>query len=158
MTKGDPDGVADLLKRVPLTPVFSDESFAEIGRSTGYEQTFLELLMRIEAYYLVPILDKQSRHIGGAEVRAVNPSHAYRAYVENIDSLPEFDFGLTGMLQKFYGDRQDQSFEEILSDGAKELSDLSRSIKTLSRQRPLPSMLILIWCCFSTRVNSASVN
>jgi hypothetical protein len=129
MSKGDPDNVAGLLKRASLTAVFSDENLAEIRRSTGFEQTFLEVLERIEARYLVPTLDNQFKHTGKAEVRTVNPPKTYRAYAENVNALPTFGFGLSGMLQKLYGGRQSQSFEEIFSGGVGELRDLLMKLR-----------------------------
>lgn len=129
MTKGDPDHVSNLLPRMHLTALFSDENLAEIRRSKGYEATFLDVLEQIGARYLVPILDERFRHTGGAEIRQVTPLDAYSAYVENVDSLPDFGFGLSGMLQKFYGGRQDQSFGEILACGADELRQLLKGVE-----------------------------
>jgi hypothetical protein len=129
MTKGDPHGVEALLQRAHLTPVFSDENLAEIRRSTGYELKFLDLLEQIGAKYLVPILDNRFRHTGTAEIRPVNPLTAYKAYVDNADSSPHFQFGPSGMLQKFYGSRQDQSFREIFSGGADELRQLLKKLE-----------------------------
>jgi hypothetical protein len=127
MTKGDPHRVAHLLKKASLTPVYSNENLAEIRRSVGYEKTFLNVLHQIGAQYLVPILDKNFKQTGTAEVRVVNPFDAFSSYIDNVDSLPEFGFGLSGMLQKFYGGREDQSFEEIFLGGVKELGDLLAS-------------------------------
>jgi hypothetical protein len=97
--------------------------------SKGFEQKFLEVLERIDARYLVPILDNRFRHTGNAEVRPVNPHETYSAYVENVNALPEFGFGLSGMLQKLYGGRQDRSFEEIFSAGAGELYELFMKLR-----------------------------
>lgn len=55
MTKGDPDGVSNLIQRTHLTPVFSDENLAEIRCSIGYEKKFLDVLEQIGARYLVPV-------------------------------------------------------------------------------------------------------
>ena len=129
MTKGDPDGVNRLLQRTHLIPVFSDGNLAEIRRSTGYERKFLDVLEQSGARYLVPVLDERFRHTGRAEIRQVNPLDAYSAYIENAESLPDFGFGLTGMLQKFYGGRQDQSFCEIFSGGADELRQLLKEME-----------------------------
>jgi len=129
MSKSDPDDVAGLLKRASFTPVFSDENLAEIRRSTGFEQTFLKVLERIDARYLVPILDNQFRHTGKAEVRSVNPLETFNTYVENVGALPEFGFGLSPTLQKAYGGRQGQSFEEIFSSGTGELYDLLMKLR-----------------------------
>jgi hypothetical protein len=124
MTKGDPDGIADLLERASLTPVYSSENLAEIRRSVGYEDTFLNVLHQIGAQHLVPILDKDFKQTGTAEVKALSPFEAYSSYIDNVDLLPEHGFGLTGMLQKFYGGREDQSFAEIFSAGANEVGEL----------------------------------
>src|SRR6266568_117671 len=129
MTKGDPDSVNGLLQRTHLIPVFSDENLAEIRRSTGYERKFLDVLEQSGARYLVPVLDERFRHTGRAEIRPVNPLDAYSAYIENVESLPDFGYGLTGMLQKFYGGRQHQSFCEIFSGGADELRHLLKKME-----------------------------
>lgn len=124
MSKGDPYGVGNLLERASLTAVFSDENLAEIRRSRGYEEAFLEVLERIGARYLVPILDEQCKPTGSAEVREVKPRDAYHRSLENVASTPGSDFGLSSMLQKLYGGRQDQSFEEIFERGTDELQNL----------------------------------
>lgn len=129
MSKGDPDDVAGLLKSTRFTPVFSNENLAEIRRSKGFEQKFLEVLERIGAQYLVPILDKRYKHTGDAELRIVNPYAAYAAYVENVAALPELGYGLLGMLQKLYGGRQAQSFAEIISAGSGELQQLLLKVR-----------------------------
>ena len=127
MTKGDPHSVAHLLKKASLTPVYSNENLAEIRRSVGYEKTFLNVLHQIGAQHLVPILDKDFKQTGTAEIQLVNPFDAFSSYIDNVDPMPEFGFGLSGMLQKFYGGREDQSFEEIFSGGVKEFGDLLAS-------------------------------
>lgn len=127
MTKGDPHSVAHLLKKASLTPVYSNENLAEIRRSVGYEKTFLNVLHQIGAQHLVPILDKDFKQTGTAEIQLVNPFDAFNSYIDNVDPMPEFGFGLSGMLQKFYGGREDQSFEEIFSGGVREFADLLAS-------------------------------
>lgn len=127
MTKGDPHCVVHLLKHASLTPVYSNENLAEIRRSVGYEKTFLNVLHQIGAQHLVPILDKDFKQTGTAEIRVLNPFDAFSSYIDNVDPIPEFGFGLSGMLQKFYGGREDQSFEEIFSCGVKEFGDLLAS-------------------------------
>ena len=44
MLKGDPAGIADLLRDENISPVFSSENLAEIHRSKGREIEFLQLL------------------------------------------------------------------------------------------------------------------
>lgn len=127
MTKGDPRGVAKLLRLANLTPVFSTENLAEIQRSGGYERAFLEVLDRIEARYLVPVLDQQFMLTGSAEIREVCASDAYAAYLKDVEPLPELGFGLTALLQKLYGGRPDQSFKDILTGGAGELTAMLES-------------------------------
>lgn len=129
MSKGDPDGVAAFIKRARLTPVFSDENLEEIRRSRGFEQKILEVLERISAQYLTPILDNRFKHTGHAEIRPANPYATYGAYVENVTILPRYECGLSVMLQKFYGGYQDQSFAEILSAGAGELYKLFMQLR-----------------------------
>lgn len=124
MTKGDPDSVKKLLIKYKITAVFSDESLNEISRSVGYEDTFLALLKDIGAKYIVPVLDSKFKQTGKAEIRDVDPCLAYKAYIDNRMEMPDYGYGLTGMLQKFYGGRENQSFSEILSGGADELSGL----------------------------------
>ena len=136
ITKGDPDRVVDLLKRWALIPVFSNENLAEIRRSIGHEQSFLELLDRIKARHLVPALDASFKHTGGAEIRQVSPFEAYNTYKDNAYPLPPLGFGLSGMLQKFYGGRQNQTFAEIFSKGADELLVLLKTAEDALQEVP----------------------
>ena len=129
MLKGDPHSIGDLLKKLNLTPVFSDENLAEIHRSKGYEERFLNHLERIDALYLSPILDAQLKHTGEAEFQKINPFDAYKNYVENMDDIPESDFGFKGMLQKLYGGLQDRSFEEIFASAAKDIDELIEEVR-----------------------------
>lgn len=62
-------------------------------------------------------------------MRSANPYATYGAYVENVNALPEFGFGLSGMLQKLYGGRQEKSFAEIFSAGAGELHELLSKLR-----------------------------
>jgi hypothetical protein len=136
MTKGDPDGLSELFRQTNMVPVFSDENLAEIQRSIGYERKFLDLLQRIGARYLVPVLDETLRHTGRAEIRQVDPLDVFGAYTENVNALPDSGFGLSGMLQKFYGGRENQSFGEILSGGAEELRQLLKKVEEELRDIP----------------------
>jgi hypothetical protein len=129
MTKGDPDGMNNLLRRTGLIPVFSNENLAEIQRSTGYERKFLDVLEQNGARYLVPVLDERFKHTGRAEIRQVNPLDTYSAYIENAKSVPDIGFGFDAMLQKFHGGLGDQSFVEILSGGAGKFRQLLKKVK-----------------------------
>ncbi|CAM2906859.1 hypothetical protein [Pseudoalteromonas distincta] len=123
MTKGDPHNVKAFLKENDITPVFSYESLNEILKSEGYEQSFLDLLQEIEAKYLVPIKDGFS-FTHEAELQVVLVHKLYEHYLQNKDVIPEYGYGLSGMLQKIYGGRQDESFSDIFSNGNEELSKL----------------------------------
>ena len=70
MSKGDPDEISLLLRSQSLTPVFSQETLQEVRRSSGHEDSFLELLERIEALYLVPLLDDHGHYSGQAAYSA----------------------------------------------------------------------------------------
>ena len=129
MTKGDPDGIANLIQRADLTPVFSDETLIEIQRSTGYEEKFLDVLEQIGVGISCRSLT------GNTDLRVARRSGRlsrmmrYRAYVDNVSPLPDTGFSLTGMLQKFYGGRQDRSYGEIFSRGTDELRQLLRKME-----------------------------
>lgn len=124
MTKGDPFGVRWLFNNPKFTVVFSDENLNEIRRSKGFENTFLQLLKDVKAKHIKPIMDGNFQQTGKAEVRDIDPFEAYASYVENVESMPEFGYGLSGMLQKFYGGRSNISFQEISDKGADELKTL----------------------------------
>jgi hypothetical protein len=124
MSKGDPDDISPLLRSKSLIPVFSQETLQEIRRSSGHEDSFLKLLERIGALYLVPLLDERGHCSGQAEARRVNPLDAYNDHLANVTRMPELGFGLPGILQKFYGGRTYENFDQILSGGAEELRQL----------------------------------
>jgi hypothetical protein len=126
MTKGDPHKVKELLKKLNLTPVYSDETLKEIQRSIGYESRFLELLDEIEAKYIEPILDQNFKQTGQAKIHSVLPKAFYKNFLENQMKGPSGDFGISEMLMKFYGGQPDSSFEEIFQQGA---VDLQRHLK-----------------------------
>jgi hypothetical protein len=153
MIKGDPFGIKNFLKKGELIPVYSKENLAEIKRSTGYEDKFLDLLTEIEARHLSPILDEYSKQTGKANIFEGEPHNFYKEYLENNIQMPTFGYGLSGMLEKMYGGLEGSSFEEIFSKGSGELSlllkeateslseeDLDENtitqIKTLSEQMP----------------------
>lgn len=121
MTKGDPHKVKKLLKEASLTPVFSDETLNEIHRSKGYEKKFLELLEEINAKYIEPVLNENFKQTGQARIHAVSPKAIYEKFLQNRDETPDGDFGLSDALMKFYGGKQNASFEEIFENGANEL-------------------------------------
>lgn len=121
MTKGDPHKVKDLLKKLNLTPVFSDENLKEIQRSIGYESRFLELLDEIEAKHIEPIFDQNFKQTGQAKIHTIPPKSCYNNFLEKQMEGPGGDFGISEMLMKFYGGQPDSSFEEIFLQGAVDL-------------------------------------
>lgn len=129
MTKGDPCSVSAFLERHSLVPVFSDETLAEIRQSANHEDTFLRLLDRLNARYMVPVLDNNFVLTGQAQIKQITPSDAYCMYCENAMSAPSADFGLLGILEKFYGGRATQSFVDITSQGNDELGGLLKDIE-----------------------------
>src|SRR5690606_16480523 len=52
------------------------------------------------------------------------PVDAYNDYLANVTPMPELGFGLTGILQKFYGGRTNETFDQILTGGAEELRQM----------------------------------
>lgn len=126
MTKGDPHGVRKMLVKLNITPVFSYESLNEIYKSKGYEDSFLAVLSEIDAKYLVPI-KKDNRVSDKAELQQVGVSKLYDHYLLNREDMPEYGYGLTAMLQKFYGGRKDESYNQIFENGTDELSELLQS-------------------------------
>lgn len=121
MLKGDPKNIRGLLNQEGVVAVFSDENLAEIHRSKGYEQRFLRLLAEVGAQHLFPELDENFRHTGRAFAEEVDPHEAYRRYVDNLSTQGPADFGIKSMLEKFYGGRKSESFQEIFASGEREL-------------------------------------
>jgi len=124
MLKGDPFEVEKFLKKYNLIPVYSNENLSEIERSKGCEDKFLDLLARIEARHLSPILDERYKQTGKANIQEGEPHKVYSHYLEACLKTPPFGCGLSGMLQKMYGGMEDSSFREIFSKGAEELTGL----------------------------------
>lgn len=130
--KGDCFNVKGLLGKIKCIAVFSDENIKEIVKSKGYEHKFLEVLKEINAQYLTPIVNKNFLPTGNAKVNEVDPFEAYNSYLNNVDPVPRFGYGLSGMLQKFYGGLEDNTFEEIAKNGAQELKDyLNKSVESI---------------------------
>lgn len=130
MVKGDLEVICAFLKKASLVPVYSNENLAEIRRSKGFEDKFLDVFRKIGARYLVPEMNAKFHHTGGANLRMVDPAEAYAAYVETVDSSPGGDLDMTGMLEKFYGGRSDQTFVQIAQDQADGLRSLLDGLKS----------------------------
>jgi len=109
MTKGDPLGIKDLLKKASLIPGFSDETLKEIHGSKGHEQDFLILLKEIEAWYI------SLTQTGQAQITNTCPIQKYKQFVENLLENPDGDFGFSEIGMKFYGGKPEVSFEEALA-------------------------------------------
>lgn len=120
ISKGDPHDVVGLLKREGITVAFSTENLAEIQRSTGFEQSFLETLEQISAWHLVPILDDQFRPTGHAELRHENPFDTFQRHLKN----PPTPNVLSDFLHKIYDGQKERSFEAILEGDAEKLKSL----------------------------------
>ncbi len=121
MTKDDPHKVKIVLAEDRITPVYSDESIKEIHRSKGYEHLFLDLLEEIGAKYIEPILDEKFKQTGTANIHTLKPHECYQRFLENLNDNPEGDFGISDMLIKFYGGKENATFEDIFSSGNTEL-------------------------------------
>ena len=126
MTKGDSKGIAKHFESGELIAVYSSENLNEIKRSKGYEHLFIEVLINIKARYIVPDLDDKFRHIGTAQVHEGDPEDIYNSYVNETEEMPEYGYGMSGILRKMYGGLEDQSFSEILEKGLEEFGELSQ--------------------------------
>lgn len=119
MLKGDVYQIKKILVAKDVVPIYSEETIKEIKRSVGYEKQFLSLLDEIKAQYLEPILENNLL-TGDAQIHCKSAFDIYKFHLENADSLPEYGYGFTGMLQKMHGGRNNESFEEIFKKGMDE--------------------------------------
>jgi hypothetical protein len=92
----------------------------EIRKSKGYEAKLLSLLKELGAVHL-RLESVNFRFTGKAAFETTDPFEAYSKYISNKEIMPEFGYGLSGMLRKFYGGIEDKSFAEVLNLGANEL-------------------------------------
>jgi hypothetical protein len=123
IVKDDRNGIKPLLKECNLTPIFSNETLVEIKRSAGGEDKFLTVLNEIGAKFLEPVIEN-NHYTGTANVHSVDSFQVYAHFLEHEEPLPEYGYGLTGMLEKFYGGRKDESFDEVFASGAEEFKSL----------------------------------
>lgn len=128
--KGDRKDIRGFLRTQGFIPVFSNENLAEIHRSRGYEQQFLQLLKELGAKHLSPEFDRDFRHTGRAFVKEVDPYEAYAQYVDDLNEVGSFDRSLRALLEKLYGGRTSESFREIVA-GVK--GDLTRIKEFLTK-------------------------
>ncbi len=127
MTKGYLDNVKRFINKEDINTVFSDENLNEISRSKGYEDKFLALLKEIGAKYICPVFTDDFQYTGHAKIQDINPIEAYSSYIKNKAETPQYGYGLSEMLRKFYGGIEDKSFSEIINSGMGELLQLIES-------------------------------
>lgn len=127
MIKNDPFQVKNIFDNPIITAVFSNENLKEILKSKGYEDKFLEILREIKAKHIKSVLDDKFIPTGQAELHEIDPGCALASYVETTTPFIGTDYGLSGMLQKFYGGQTDTTFGEILDEGANNLMKMLRS-------------------------------
>lgn len=129
--KGDPYRIKKSLKDHNITPIYSHENLKEIKRSVGSEDIFLSTLKELGAKYIEPILEKQIP-TGSAKINNVDVFEIWKSFIGNEEPMPEYGYGLTSMLEKFYGGRNDESYADIFSKGSEELKSLlSDALKDL---------------------------
>ncbi|WP_371379334.1 hypothetical protein [Thalassotalea aquiviva] len=121
--KGDPHNIKKLLKDHNITPIYSHENLKEIKRSVGSEEIFLNTLQELDAKYIEPTLENDLL-TGSAKINNIDVFDIWKWFIENEEPMPEYGYGLTSMLEKFYGGRNDESYEDIFSKGSEELKSL----------------------------------
>ena len=121
--KGDPHGIKGLLENHNITPIYSHENLKEIKRSVGSENIFLSTLQELGAKYIEPIFEK-NLPTGSAKINNIDVFEVWKWFIENEKQIPEYGYGLTSMLEKFYGGRGDESYADIFSKGSDELKAL----------------------------------
>jgi len=121
--KGDPYNIKKLLKDHNITPIYSHENLKEIKRSVGSEDIFLSTLQELGAKYIEPTLEK-NLPTGSAKIKNIDVFDVWKWFIENEDPMPEYGYGFTSMLEKFYGGRNDESYADIFSKGSDELKSL----------------------------------
>lgn len=121
--KGDPFDIKGLLNRNQITPIYSQENLKEIKRSVGSEYEFVSVLSDLCAKYIEPIYEN-NLPTGHAQVNDSDAFSVWKWFVENEDPMPEYGYGLSSMLEKFYGGRRDETYSEIFSKGNAELKKI----------------------------------
>lgn len=121
--KGDPFDIEGLLNRNQITPVYSQENLKEIKRSVGSENEFISLLSKLGAKYIEPIYER-NLPTGNAKINDSDAIVVWNWFVENEDPMPEYGYGLSSFLEKFYGGRRGETYAEIFSKGNAELKKI----------------------------------
>src|SRR5262249_39717035 len=97
----------------------------------------------IEAKHIKAVLDEKFVPTGQANIRELDPGSALTSYVETVTPFAGVDYGLSGMLQKFYGGLPDRSFREIFDDGTNNLMQmLHSSIDNLKHEEGIDPHLL----------------
>ncbi|MCB2384221.1 hypothetical protein KV201_18855 [Shewanella sp. SR1] len=121
--KGDPFDIRGLLDKNKITPIYSKENLKEIKRSVGSENEFLSILKDLGAKYIEPIYEN-NLPAGKAHINDSDVYFVWRWFIENDEPMPEYGYGLSSMLEKFYGGRRDETYAEIFSKGDAELKKI----------------------------------
>lgn len=121
--KGDSFDIRGLLDKNQITPIYSKESLKEIKRSVGSENEFLSILKDLGAKYIEPIYEN-NLPTGKAQIHDTDVFFVWNWFLENDDPMPEYGYGLSSMLEKFYGGRRDETYAEIFSKGDAELKKI----------------------------------
>lgn len=133
--KGDASAVIEMVKGLDMIAVYSDENLAEIRQSKGYQGKFLNLLVELNAWYLKPNVNENFQYTGAASITHVSPHETYEWHIENVEELPQYGYGLTGLVEKMYGGHKDKSFREVIDLGFSELSELlNLALKDIDKQ------------------------
>jgi len=121
--KGDPFDIRELLDKKQITPIYSKENLKEIKRSVGSENEFLSILKELGAKYIEPIYEN-NLPTGKAQINDSDAFFVWNCFIENEEPMPEYGYGLSSMLEKFYGGRRDETYAEIFSKGDAELKKI----------------------------------
>lgn len=126
MTKGDPNGIGNLFRDGDFIAAYSNENLSEIKRSIGYEDTFLKVLKEIGARKIIPDMDNMFRCLGTAQIHEGDPFDFYNCFKNEVDDMPEFGYGMGGMVRKMYGGMGEHTFSDIFENGIQEIGDLTQ--------------------------------
>ncbi len=121
--KGDPFDIRKLMITNQITPIYSHESLKEIKRSVGSELEFISLLVELKAKYIEPTYENNFP-TGKALVSNNDALTIWNNFIENYEPMPEYGYGLSSILEKFYGGRKNESYSEIIKNGNDELKQI----------------------------------
>lgn len=121
--KGDPFDIRGLLDKNQITPIYSKENLKEIKRSVGSENEFLSIIKELGAKYIEPIYENNFL-TGKAQINDSDVFFVWSWFIESDEPMPEYGYGLSSMLEKFYGGRRDETYAEVFSKGDAELKKI----------------------------------